>query len=92
MTHAVFFELFFVVNARANYLSVFLGVSCNNATRTVTLSELLLPDSKALYDLIDSLFVGIELNSLLLCIPFGPILYLLSLFVDVHSFTVPCTR
>lgn len=60
MTHAVFFEFFFVVNAGTDYLSILLGVSRNNATRAVTLSELLLPGSETLCDLINSLFVRIE--------------------------------
>lgn len=84
MTHAVLFEFFFVVNARTDYLSILRGVSRNNTTRAVTLSEFLLSDSKTLCYLIDSLFVRIELNFLSLCIPFGPTFYLLGLFVNVH--------
>ena len=92
MTHAVLFEFFFVVNARADYLSIFLGVSRNNATRAVTLSEFLLPGSETLCDLINSLFVRIELHSSFLCIPSGPTFYLLGLFVNVHEVTVPYSR
>lgn len=84
MTHAVLFELFFVVNARANYLSVFLYVFRNDATRTVTLSELLLPDSKALCDLINPFFIGIKLDSFFFCVSLSPVFYLFGLFVDVH--------
>ena len=84
MTHAVLFKFFFLVNARTDYLSILLGVSRNNATRAVTLSELLLPCSETLCDLIDSLFVWIELDSLFVCVPLGPILYLLRPFVNVH--------
>jgi hypothetical protein len=87
MTHAVLFEFFFLVSARTDYLSILLGVSRYDATRAVTLSELLLSDSETLRNLIDSLFVRIELNSLFLCIPFGPVLYLFGLFVDVHEVT-----
>jgi hypothetical protein len=54
MTHAVLFELFFVVNARTDYLSILIGVSRNNATRAVTLSELFLPEGKTFGYLIDS--------------------------------------
>jgi len=92
MTHAVLFKFFFLVNARTDYLSILLGVSRNNATRAVTLSELLLPCSETLCDLIDSLFVRIELYPSFLCIPFGPILYLAGLFVNVHEATVRYSR
>jgi len=92
MTRAVLFQFFLAVNARTNYLSILLGVSRNDATRAVTLSELLLPDSETLCDLIDSLFVRIEVNSLFVCVPLGPILYLLGLFVNVHGVTVRYSR
>jgi len=85
MTHAVLFEFFFVVNARTNYLSVLIWVSRNNATRAVTLSEFLLPGCKTLCDVIDSLFVRIELNSSSFGMLSGPTLYLLGLFVNVHE-------
>src|SRR5271157_933210 len=84
MTHAELFEFFLAVNARTDYLSILIGVSRNNATRAVTLSEFLLPRSETLCDLIDSLFVRIELYPSFLGILFGPILYLLGLFVNVH--------
>jgi|GEM_PF-1782714 hypothetical protein len=92
MTHAVLFELFFVVNARTDYLSILIGVSRNNATRAVTLSELFLPGSETLCDLIDSLFVRIELNSSSLGMLSGPTLNLIGLFVNVHEVTVPYSR
>jgi len=92
MTHAVRFELFFVIHARTNYLSILLGVPGHNATRAITLSELLLSDGKSLCDLVDSFFVGIELDSLLLCISLGPIFYLFGLFVNVHQVTVCRSR
>ena len=84
MTHAELFEFFLVVNARTDYLSILIGVSRNNATRAVTLSEFLLPRSETLCDLIYSLFVRIELYPSFLGILFGPILYLLGLFFNVH--------
>jgi len=43
-----------VVNARTDYLSILIGVSRNNATLAVTLSELFLPEGKTFGYLIDS--------------------------------------
>src|SRR5665647_2123877 len=62
MTHPVLSDLGFVVNARTYYLSVLLCVSRNDATRTVTLSKLLLSDSEALCDIINPFLVWIELE------------------------------
>jgi hypothetical protein len=84
MTHPVLSDLFFVINARANYFSVLFCVSGDDATRTVSLAELLLPDGKALYDLVNPFLVWINLESFLFCVSLGPVFYLLCLFVDVH--------
>jgi hypothetical protein len=48
MTHPVLSDLFFVINARADYLSVLFCVSGDDTTWTVSLTELILPDGKAL--------------------------------------------
>src|SRR5665647_3917658 len=77
MTHPVLSDLGFVVNARTYYLSVLLCISRNDATRTVTLSKLLLSDSKALCDIINPFLVWIELEPFFFCVSPGPVFYLL---------------
>src|SRR5450756_2302818 len=75
MTHPVLSDLGFVVNARTYYLSVLLCVSRNDATRTVTLSKLLLSDSEALCDIINPFLVWIELEPFFFCVSSGPVFY-----------------
>lgn len=87
MTRPVLLKLFFVVNARANYFSVFFCVSRYDATRAVTLAELLLPGSKALYDLVKPFLIGINVNTFFFSVSLGPVFYLLGPCVDVHSVT-----
>src|SRR5450756_2488498 len=88
MTHPVLSDLGFVVNARTYYLSILLCVSRNDATRTVTLSKLLLSDSEALCDIINPFLVRIELEPFFFCVSLGPVFYLLCLFINVHSVTL----
>src|SRR5450759_5109062 len=91
MTHPVLSDLGFVVNARTYYLSVLLCISRNDATRTVTLSKLLLSDSKALCDFINPFLVCIELEPFFFCVSPSPVFYLLCLFINVHSVTLYIT-
>src|SRR5665647_2775956 len=88
MTHPVLSDLVFVVNARTYYLSGLRCISRNDATRTVTLSKLLLSDSKALCDIIIPFLVWIELAPFFFCVSPGPVFYLLCLFINVHSVTL----